>query len=808
MKPLSLKLKGFKGILAGMGVHEVKMDFTRLPPGIIIFYAPNGSGKTTIMNNMQPYRIMPDHVKGIYSADAFSYYDHCYGNDACKDLLWELDGSVYRSLINIDTVKRRQECYLWQQDEAGWTPINRDGKTESYDRAVDALLGSPELFFTSLFRGQEARSLSRYTKGTMKDLFVELLGIEGERTLGDKAGQVHDALVSDLQALTRERRTACELVGEEESQKESHRATTEGLNRIRAEIEALENRVRHVQGEITDCVASLAVYKRTEEERTRLVAEVKDRKSRKVDLEQQMSTGEAEYGRKIAVATVKLQNAKQLAEEAPLLEKKALEKATLESSLHTLKTVETKLSGELDALAEKGTEFAETETEIKEKEKALQKIRLQKGFCIREARKELDDALAKEKKLAGLPCADNERLASRCRLVADAVVARNSIPVFKRNLADLETNDNGETAVIAEIEKLTMAFAGRAAYQDKVNAATRRRTAVQSEITRIETSLQSINEKLAVLPRVRLAQESVPELEEEVKWLACEKAALLEKIKAQVEAAQKQVSIIEGRIEAMVIDDVLPRKHRELQESLNTLQGEITGKRREEGDSRETLGAVEEKLRSIAAAKVKIADLEKQSAYLNGEISEWAVLKKAFGMDGIIPLEINDAGPSVAAIANELLLAFGSRYSVRIDTQLATADAKSLKEGFDITVLDASTNEERPLRRLSGGQKTWVEDAVTKALCIFNSRKHGRSFSTIFTDEKDGALDTIKKREYFDMKRNVLRLGGYEKEFCITHTPELLARADAIITIKDGRIDFSSTFDRCLYQEMFQSGAA
>jgi hypothetical protein len=34
----------------------------------------------------------------------------------------------------------------------------------------------------------------------------------------------------------------------------------------------------------------------------------------------------------------------------------------------------------------------------------------------------------------------------------------------------------------------------------------------------------------------------------------------------------------------------------------------------------------------------------------------------------------------------------------------------------------------------------------------------------------------------------VLALGGYDQEFCITHTPELLAMANAVISLKPGGV--------------------
>ena len=60
----------------------------------------------------------------------------------------------------------------------------------------------------------------------------------------------------------------------------------------------------------------------------------------------------------------------------------------------------------------------------------------------------------------------------------------------------------------------------------------------------------------------------------------------------------------------------------------------------------------------------------------------------------------------------------------------------------------------------------------------------GRRYGTLFSDEADGALDAERKRMFMAMKREVLRLGGYEREFFVSQTPELTAMADAVIDME------------------------
>ena len=52
-----------------------------------------------------------------------------------------------------------------------------------------------------------------------------------------------------------------------------------------------------------------------------------------------------------------------------------------------------------------------------------------------------------------------------------------------------------------------------------------------------------------------------------------------------------------------------------------------------------------------------------------------------------------------------------------------------------------------------------------------------------FCDEADGPLDPDRKRMFMDMKREVIRLGGYRQEFFITQTPHLATMANAIIDL-------------------------
>jgi len=169
---------------------------------------------------------------------------------------------------------------------------------------------------------------------------------------------------------------------------------------------------------------------------------------------------------------------------------------------------------------------------------------------------------------------------------------------------------------------------------------------------------------------------------------------------------------------------------------------------------------------------------------VNAEVSEWALLERAFWNDGVIALEIDDAGPAISSSANDLLVScFGTRFSVKIDTQAVKADGKGTKETFDITVYDSERDESKSLKTMSGGEKVWIEEAVTRAISLYNAQRSGRRYQALFTDEKDGALDFRRKKEFIAMKKRVIELGGYDVEFFISQSPDVQDAADSKILL-------------------------
>lgn len=719
MRPLFLKLKGFKGIRSGSGKDELELDISEWK-GLVAVTGPNGSGKTTVLDNLHPYRVMP-YRAGSYSPKAFSFYNECYGSEALRELIFELNGLRYRSLVLIDAERKKQEAYLYEQAENGWKALC-DGKTDNYDRSVEELLGSPQLFFTSVFRCQDAARLSDYTKGEIKDIFVELLGIESLKAMSQMAKESKEALAREAEWLRREKERLAAVLDEGKKAE----AEAKRLDRLSMELTAslfrLDEETGDKQAELRRIEAQAALDAKALEERS-----VIERKARDV--------------------REKIERVKNT-----LLKAQLVKNASADMKRHQCRADH--LKKELVALEEALAGFQEREHACREAEKKL--FMLRKSLDeLRITKKHSEDISARDLRLAKeasellgkVPCGSEYH--RMCPILISAVKAQESIPAIMARLQASGAAEGKENELQREINLLEPRVLELTELQRRIKEAISKKQSISREHSEVEAQARKVGELATHLPEAEFAESIYPGLLQELKVLeaALESFGTGERPFEKVNGAEKELSLLKSR----------------RQEYLEQLT-----------EVKKLLGGFEKKLVDGEAAEKELKAIERRLEGLNEDISQWALLEKAFGNDGIVALEIDDAGPAISAAANDLLSScFGTRFSVRIDTQAAKADGKGLKETFNITVYDALRDESKSLRTMSGGEKVWIEEAITRAISLYNARRSGRRYQALFTDEKDGALDFERKKEFIAMKKRVLDLGGYEMEFFISHSPDV-----------------------------------
>jgi exonuclease SbcC len=203
----------------------------------------------------------------------------------------------------------------------------------------------------------------------------------------------------------------------------------------------------------------------------------------------------------------------------------------------------------------------------------------------------------------------------------------------------------------------------------------------------------------------------------------------------------------------------------------------------------QSLEALEQQARLLGDRRGVVAS---RIARVESELGGWNLFARCMSNDGLIALAIDDAGPALSGLANDLLLAcYGPRFTVSIHTLVETGRGEQ-KEGFDIMVHDGESDESKSIGLMSGGERTWIESCLTRAIALYLARHSSRHYTTLFSDEADGALDPERKRMFMAMKREVLRLGGYEREFFVSQTPELTAMADVVIDLEAWRVTAAS----------------
>lgn len=186
-----------------------------------------------------------------------------------------------------------------------------------------------------------------------------------------------------------------------------------------------------------------------------------------------------------------------------------------------------------------------------------------------------------------------------------------------------------------------------------------------------------------------------------------------------------------------------------------------------------------------------MGDLEERQRQLNEAITRVDTRRAAFrrievgmGRNGAQALEIDAAGPRVSDLTNSLLQAtFDGRFSVALRTTRDSSDGKRQIEVFDIEVLDGQRGGLRQVEELSKGEKLLVDEALKLAIACFNAEKNGADMQTLFRDECDGALDPDKAARYPAMLRAALQIGRFRNVYFVSHRPEVVAQADAVIEI-------------------------
>ncbi|WP_250537073.1 SMC family ATPase [Caballeronia sp. AZ10_KS36] len=769
MRPLKLTLEGFVGVRDGMKRESVTLDLESLPDGLIALTGPNGAGKTTLMDNLHPYPIMPSRASKL-SVDAFFYWDHICGTSALKQLEWEHDGIRYRSSFTFRKPGKtgKAEYYLAYRGVDGtWRPVSlpdgtvSDGKAESYNRCVEAINGSLETFFTSVFSAQNRRPLASYGAGEIKTLLAELLGIDHLKALSAKAGDVAKVLGKSLEAIQSELGA---LAGKRQRKAEVEQsiiAQGSALQAARAQRETTLGQASKLSQERATLAAKQA-ESATTEARLRELGVRRDELNRAMKssaddeqaaaarsqqrvavLSRTVTTHQATLARRDAILGAAAKR-----EEIELAIAQAVDKvgplqrdiADLETKRATLSTLEASLSG---LMSEGTTKAAHFET-------------LNKQAAV----------------VDQVPCVGHS-MHGQCPLLTQALQAKAQAEVQRVSIATLRATYREKKL---QADALALVPASLAAARVDM-------LAINDEAAKLRRELQTATELAASKPLLDAAIAGLETSQAELRSIAEESAARSAKYeseKARMATELARIAEEVGRLAAVDVTAVIARLDRDIaanREAVASLDGRIEALIRSQS-------VLQAEAQALAVELDKYSATQSRADRLSDEIARWKLLAKGLGNDGVIALTIDDAGPALTHTVNELLLAcYGMRFTVEIRTQRALASGE-LREGFEIVVHDSDSDSSKSVSVMSGGQKVWINECLTRGIALYLAQNTGQPYQTLFSDESDGPLDPERKVQFMRMKREVLRQGGYQREFFISQTPELVAEADAVIDVQ------------------------
>ncbi len=819
MQPLKLTLKGFRGIRDGLGQDVLTLDFERLADGaeLVAIAGANGRGKTTLMDNMHPYLTMPSRA-ALGGPGGFSYYDHVCLPENEKDLTWSHEGRCYRSQVVIRLNGRRKtEAYLHALSDVGqWRPVClddglvSDGKVETYTRCVEAICGSADTFFTSAFSAQGKRQLSTYRNAEIKSLLSDLLGQEEIRALGQKANDTAKLIKAGLSAIRQESagleaEQARLDAGLHRLQGASDRVAQTLIERQQAQQALDGRRIGHarLQAQRDQSQSTEARRAQLLEERKALIAAGTQVIEGLKAQEQEALQGLERLAQRINSRRTQAQSRQSALMQSRRQCLNVLEEAgAVQRAAHRLPLAEAVLSAR-----QQGIVVCRQQVQAMRDAQATERLLVQKLASIE---LEAGRAALKAQELAhrfGLvgevPCAGTD-LQGQCKLLGDAHEAQTLMPSAQGQISRLAQDKavaEQELSLIRHrYEELSLAPQALARAERLVDMA---RTRV-SRLSLLATRVGQITQARAALQTIELELSSLSADGRTQDYEATDEQAE----RQQIEATRQRIA------------QALVQQAQHFREALNRLDAVLYGlptpfdhlmlaaAAQAEAQARLALSTAEQahlaaerdaqsrielmaQARALAERRVQV---KSRMARAEDSLGSWNLFARCMSNDGLIALAIDDAGPALSGLANDLLLAcYGPRFTVSILTLVETGKGEQ-REGFDIVVHDGESGDSKSLGLMSGGERVWVNECLTRAVALYLAQHAGRRYDALFSDEADGALDPERKRMFMAMKREVLRVGGYQREFFVSQTPELTAMADAVIDL-DAMRDHGVTED-------------
>lgn len=792
--------------------ESIALDLEALGPGLIALVGRNGEGKSTCLE------AVPAALYKSFPSRPGSLYEHAHGRDAFLEAVFDEFGHEVQVRLLIDAEGRKTEGYLFRDGRSLTT-----GRAAEFEALVEKHFGSRELFLASCFAAQnKAGNFLLMAKKDRKALMIELLGLSYLETLHEAAKKretVAEGVLVGARLVARTLETELEALHGLEEQLAGARAKVEQVSRD------LED-ARVAEASATDEVDALRLAgERVESLRKALDAAERGLEAAKAavaDAEDTMRRSEHHAAERLRLLE---------GQDPAAAEERARDRYA--AAVKAIEERRTKLESDVSRAPEiqaAAAEVPELEAELAELERAEAAIlvllgdeKVAAGAAIAAERtwKDFLEARELERKrlvrqgtlLDAVPCTDREtwethapdgraisvNLSAECPLLKDAREARLALDgIPEADPSEVEAARARLQEVRSRLQDSSVASDPIRVQEIRRELPKRRRTAADVDVVeRAKTELAGMGEL-----RSKLAHTLESELADVENWRAGnmrERSRIEERLVIERKEAEERIE--ESRLKAVEATIRRDEAWKDFDEATEATAGRYGVEKRH----REAVEA-----RKLAESRLRVADqaaaglaarvdhlqnkrealeqLRAEVALGELELGDWSLLARALGRDGVQALEIDAAGPEVARLTNELLDAcYGARFSISFETLREKKSARGeYSEAFDVQVYDHG--HERTVEALSGGERVVVGEAVGLAISIFNARKSGVRWETLFRDETAGALDPANAQAYVQMLRRALSLGGFHQVLFVSHSVEVTDRADVRVFVHDGKV--------------------
>ena len=751
-----LKLRGSIGIYKGIGKDEIAIDFDSYDSGLIALTGENGKGKTTLIENCHPYPQLLTRKDNLQKQFRLrnSFREVIYRDRDSKRMV--------KCLIQIDGETKSGSCnyfaYTSVDNGKTWNAVpGVDKNLKPYEDFISQTFGPIELYLRTAFITQRPTKnlpdLTDATAGEKKTLFVELAGIDYLQKFADAANEkvksnenlVHDAEIK-IQMLE---------------------STLNRKIEIEEDLQNSEISVKEKQSELDKIVENgKAAREKLNEAQERYNAE-KERGKKEVELQE---------------AVTKLE----------------IEISGIEKEISTNQTAAEKRAENEKIIAEY-EDLQKVIAEEQQKRNAINEANSAKMSEYLQKKSEFDAKIAEIKK--SLDGFTSEKYDVDKKIVSD----ENEIRFKERDIA--ETSDTCPTCgQKLPAEKIAELNAKKAEAEKAVKILVDGITEKRNRVSEIEKKIAELTQELSEFAFSEPAKPNREEFNASAENEATAKlnAINIEKAKFELETAKTAAVRIEGltvqitdkkklleNAEKTLLeveskrDDGAENALNEAQKKIDSLTEKFTSVKAELAGINATIEAGRKSLAEIAESEKELEKVQKEAEKAKIEATEWELVSKSFGKDGIQALELDALAPGISETANRILKSgYGDRFSISIETTRIGGSGKKTKQIEDFKIMVNDNGDVTTLENKSGGESVWIKRAIYDAFAVIRRRNTGFAFLTCFQDETDGALDASAKTAYCRMLETSHEAAKLRHTIIITHSNEVKAMVEQKIAME------------------------